>query len=748
MADEIKIPITSTYDSKGGDAALKQAQAIEKAKPTLTIDSDSKAATKDISAVLKMAGQLSKDPATLLLTSNATEIAKQITDLVMDLDKLDAADPQVSIKVDQINALQGDLDKVEGKLKEINNVEVSPTVDVDTTGAQHSMGKIVDGAGQANSAIANMVGNSAQDLGELGGVAGSAGVAVGQLAEYFTDSAFAAKEAGQGFGSIFRSFAGAAVPIAALTVAVSAVGSIFQDIADRAARARDLVKKFADTSGDMEATRDVIQGLSDDLAHFDADARTGFGGFVEGVAKATKSIPVLGGLIGDAGQNVTDVLSVFNQLDISSADVAEAVDQQGASWDALLVNLWAAKEAGQITAAQYEGAVQVLQQYRDAHNEAADATKFHTDIERDAAANAKTLNDAYRDAANGSTAYADSQQRSADMLDRVNGLLTAQASALTAQSDAAIAAADSTIAVEQAQENFTESTQASIDAQATLDEAIAKHGASSKEATEATKARDEALRHERASAIDAANAAVRLAQDQATAAGSSLSATQKLDTFNDTLLANARNATPAAREAIADYIIQANKVPPEKATDIKAAIVAGDFETAKTKLNEASATRTANIQADANTAAAERELNNTARNRTAEVTANVTVRGITAIGNGQFRLPNGIIVGRFGGMAGPEGRIAGEAGPEFIRLPDGTEQLLTATSWVPPGTQITSTAETERILRERERDIVRTGGDSVTNVTVNVPRGYRGDVLADARKAARRSGGLYRRNHR
>ena len=34
------------------------------------------------------------------------------------------------------------------------------------------------------------------------------------------------------------------------------------------------------------------------------------------------------------------------------------------------------------------------------------------------------------------------------------------------------------------------------------------------------------------------------------------------------------------------------------------------------------------------------------------------------------------------------------------------------------------------------------------NVTVNVPRGYHGNVLEDARKAARRSGGLYRRNRR
>ena len=39
-------------------------------------------------------------------------------------------------------------------------------------------------------------------------------------------------------------------------------------------------------------------------------------------------------------------------------------------------------------------------------------------------------------------------------------------------------------------------------------------------------------------------------------------------------------------------------------------------------------------------------------------------------------------------------------------------------------------------------------GTSVVNVVQHVPRGYRGDLLTDARVAARRSGGLYQRNRR
>ena len=64
-----------------------------------------------------------------------------------------------------------------------------------------------------------MVGNSVQDLGVLGGVAGSAGVAIGQMGEYMAD----ARASGEGFGSIVSNFGALVGPMAALGVATLAV---------------------------------------------------------------------------------------------------------------------------------------------------------------------------------------------------------------------------------------------------------------------------------------------------------------------------------------------------------------------------------------------------------------------------------------------------------------------------------------------------------------------------------------------
>ncbi len=47
--------------------------------------------------------------------------------------------------------------------------------------------KVRDSGDQSGSVLANMVGNSVQEVGELGGVAGPAGMALGQLAEYATE---------------------------------------------------------------------------------------------------------------------------------------------------------------------------------------------------------------------------------------------------------------------------------------------------------------------------------------------------------------------------------------------------------------------------------------------------------------------------------------------------------------------------------------------------------------------------------
>ena len=126
----------------------------------------------------------------------------------------------------------------------------------------------------------------------------------------------------------------------------------------------------------------------------------------------------------------------------------------------------------------------------------------------------------------------------------------------------------------------------------------------------------------RDAAISASKAHQSLYESMTETAGAVVTATGKLDAQNDTLLQTAATARGPAKQAIIEYILQLNQIPDDKKTDIIAAIRAGDLETAKRLLDDASVTRTAAYQADVNNASAAQtrgELDQIAKDRTATV---------------------------------------------------------------------------------------------------------------------------------
>lgn len=229
-----------------------------------------------------------------------------------------------------------------------------------------------------------------------------------------------------------------------------------------------------------------------------------------------------------------------------------------------------------------------------------------------------------------------------------------QKAAQDALTDSIRNAADANIAAEDAQRAFTDAARATIDA-------TNEHGASSRET-------EDAVRNERDAMIDAADAAVEQATAFWEANGATISSKDSLDTFNKSLLSNAQYATPAARNAIAEYIIQANGIPEEKATEIRAAIARGDIPTAERLINEVSRDRNAAVNVDANTGAAESEIQSLIRTRNMTINANIVTRGGAGYG--------GLTGARAGGgtVYGPGGEttVVGENGPEVVRLPTGS----------------------------------------------------------------------------
>jgi hypothetical protein len=302
----------------------------------------------------------------------------------------------------------------------------------------------------------------------------------------------------------------------------------------------------------------------------------------------------------------------------------------------------------------------------------------------------------------------DQQDRLADSAKNVAEIMRDQADALEDQIAAAEDAAGATLSLADAQDDFVRAVQES--------------NAKQKDAKATSEEKSDAVKAERDAMIKAAEAARAKADADAVASGATQSATGKVDSYNTSLLNNARFATPQAQAAIADYIIEANQVPASKATDIKAAIARGDFDTAKVLLDQASATRTAAIKADAtNTAAASAELDAVAnKNRTAAINASV--------GKVTYRAGGGTV------RPGEDLTVVGEEGPELVSLPAGSHVYPNGQAPSPRAGAGSSSGT----------PLAASGGP--TNITVIMPPGSDGrDVVRQIKRYERYNGTDWRR---
>jgi hypothetical protein len=237
---------------------------------------------------------------------------------------------------------------------------------------------------------------------------------------------------------------------------------------------------------------------------------------------------------------------------------------------------------------------------------------------------------------------ADAQTQLEETIAEANAALLEQAGILQEQIDAQRAAADSAFALRDAEDDLVEKING---------------------ANEAMKEADGDLRKVRAvlddvaqSSGDVADAAVRIWEEQSKANGTTLTATQKQDLWNRSMVQSASTLDGPMRDAVLDYIANVNGIPPEKLSEIKALLDDGKVAEAEAALNDASRTRDAAIKAEALTAQAELDLNNLARNRTARITP--------AVVRGQGQIDG---VGATGGIVTrPTVALIGEAGPEAV----------------------------------------------------------------------------------
>lgn len=150
--------------------------------------------------------------------------------------------------------VKADANELADAIKRLGDVGRTAGADVDSGArtAGDGLDRVSSKGDASKNALANMVGNSVQDLGALGGVAGSAGVAIGQLAEGAADG-----------GTNLKSMVVAAAGMAAIAGVTMGISHHLKNIAETKAFKKGEVDGFTEAlkeaNTEVEAIRTKLE---------------------------------------------------------------------------------------------------------------------------------------------------------------------------------------------------------------------------------------------------------------------------------------------------------------------------------------------------------------------------------------------------------------------------------------------------------------------------------------------------------
>jgi hypothetical protein len=288
---------------------------------------------------------------------------------------------------------------------------------------------------------------------------------------------------------------------------------------------------------------------------------------------------------------------------------------------------------------------------------------------------------------------AGAQTQLEETISAANEAMLEQAGILQEQIDAQRAAADSAFALRDAEDDLAEKVAGANDEMKEADGDLRKVRGVLDDVAQ--------------SAGEVADSTVRVWEEQAKANGTTLTAAQRQEMWNQKMIGSASTLDGPMRDAVLDYAANVNGIPPEKVSEIRALLDAGKIVEAEALLNEASRTRDAAIQADALTDQAEQDLAYLARDRTSR---------IFAVGGGVRVMDSG------GNIPSGQSALVAEKRPEFVNgvLVNGPAD-------------VTGGAETGRILGRMGGAGGRSSGtvSNTYSITVNVAPG--GDPASTGR---------------
>ena len=760
IEQQIDLRVTGLKDVK---EAEKVVDSLDGTKAKVSVEVDGKAAQRTVKDVIADVKKLDGQDAQIVLALRAAAVEQELTDILQDVARVDGEKATIDVELARAAELRGDLDQLKGAIKEIDDTKA--TVDIDTSGGRKGFDDVVDGADQANSAVANMVGNASQDMGELAGITGSAGVAVGQLAEYFTDATFKAKAMGQGIGAIASSFAGAALPIVGLSVGIGVVSKIFDGIVNGGKKMAEAIKTatgeainaFIKVQDEGRSTLDVL----DDFAKTEVDKT-----------------------FADMGASADDVVGTLRSFGVSYDDVVEAFSSGTGPLAKVLGNFEqlndaagkgayefgnVAKSMG-LTTEQALDYYQRAKQVNSALGDQVDVTVAAGEASKGYAAFRASSSDVAVAAAKAEADALDDSGKSAEeSAARVKELAAAQQAANDAAQgfadtlsgvDYGKAALDGAVAgmskfTEQhfALANIAAESEAAFDA---LGQSLKDNGDSFDLNTEKGRANQEALEGI-AHVLDTQLAAAY------TESGGSLDTFKgKAQTISDTLKTRLQKEMGLSADKAQALIDKLGLTP----TDIETRYQLSGTEEARLKIGllqssidslpkyvqtqVAQQIITGDYQGALNTI--QTYYNNHPPKAIVQTEPGDIIGTVQSmqrtVNNNPIKVPVQFRVGNTlyqdaGGVTGPAGGLAAEAGPEFVTFPDGRRMLLTRPTFVPARSRVTRRTLTERMLRTGSPTAMLYGGSSSTTtrpvqITINTAvLGNRYDIQRAVRGATR-----------
>jgi hypothetical protein len=277
-----------------------------------SFDDSATAADKAAEAIVQMATKMDTELRSAKEASDALALAlgPELTGK-MDVDQVVVDLSKMGLTFDEI---RGDADKFATALREVDKIRVDQV----NSGLDGMKGKLDNAEGAASgakSALANMIGNSAQDI---SGLSSSLGVAIGQMAEYSADALLAGANSKQAF----KDMALVAGPIAGLALLSAGVEAVKGSIDAWNKSQQAFVQQqldFNDAVRQSGSQLDAVNTLIEDNVLLQPAPE------MNTLQSMLNDLPVLGGMLDDTADSVDTVATSLATAGISQREWFEAM---------------------------------------------------------------------------------------------------------------------------------------------------------------------------------------------------------------------------------------------------------------------------------------------------------------------------------------------------------------------------------------------------------------------------------------